>query len=134
MTKNRFNKSLRIKSKSDIDLLFKKGRFLKQGALTLKWVLIEKDSIAPSVQVLISVPKRKFKLAVDRNLLKRKIKEAYRLNRHQIELDIPNKKLLIAIIYNNHEIREFNALMDDIILSLRKLNSQLIREQKKSST
>ena len=64
---------------------------------------VEEDMAAASI--LISVPKKRFKRAVKRNLVKRQVREAYRKNKHLLldALASRNKRLIIAFIWlDNH--------------------------------
>jgi ribonuclease P protein component len=70
-------------------------------------------------QVLISVPARTFKRAVDRNLLKRRIREAYRLNKHILTT---NQKCLIAYIYTAKEILPSAVIHEKLPLALTRIN------------
>ena len=70
------------------------------------------DPEYPFHQVLIAVPPKNFRKAVDRNLLKRRIREAYRLNKHRIAA---SEKLLIAYIYNAKEILTFSQIQERLV-------------------
>ena len=71
-----------------------------------------------ATQVLFSVPKRQFKHAVDRNLIRRRMKEAYRLNK---QLLLGN--LNIAFIYIGKEIEDYKAIEKGMKSALKKVNT-----------
>ena len=78
----------RINSKKQIDRIFKGGGSKAMTASPLRMVYMTderlKDARGPMAQMMVSVPKRFFKRAVKRNLIKRQVREAYRLNKHII--------------------------------------------------
>ena len=75
------------------------------------------------MKIAFSVPKKFFKKAVDRNLLKRRCREAYRLNNSALKNQLMKhgKSLEILIVYNSSEIADFATIQDKIILILRRL-------------
>ena len=125
-----FKKEERLSSKKTIDFLFKKGHSLTEYPFRLIWV--ETDlSTKSSVQICISVPKKQIKLAVNRNLIKRRTKEAYRLNKSTI-CDFfakKNTQLAIMLIYQSNKILDYNDIKNKIIVIL----PRLIKEYEKSS-
>ena len=78
--------SERINSKKQIDRLFRGGGSKAMTASPLRVVYMAdergEDARGPVAQMMVSVPKRCFKRAVKRNLVKRQVREAYRLNKH----------------------------------------------------
>ena len=97
-----FRKEERIVSNLLIETLFEKGNSKSLNAYPLRAVYVKtehREECAP-VQLLISVPKKKFKHAVDRNRVKRQIREAYRNNKSLLEGTVEEgQMLLIAIIW-----------------------------------
>lgn len=82
----------RIKSKKQIDRLFKGGGAKAMSAYPLRVVYLAEpmgEDESTVAQMMVSVPKRFFKRAVKRNRIKRQVREAYRLNKHILtdELD-----------------------------------------------
>ena len=77
-----FKKEERLCSKRLLEKLFHNGSSFLLYPYRIVW-LAEKLPAEVPVQVVISVPKRRFKKAVDRNLIKRRIREIYRLNKSE---------------------------------------------------
>jgi len=124
-----FKKEERIHKRDDLTLLFEKGNsFLIHPFKVL--YLESQDSAArtndPSfLKFGVSIPKRKFKRAVDRNLLKRRVKEAYRLNRNGLKTQLKkqNKYVSFMVIYVDNSILEFSVIEPKIILILQRLQA-----------
>lgn len=87
-----------------IDKLFEPGGGSKSiTAYPIRVVYHMTEKTEANASILISVPKRQFKHAVDRNHVKRQIREAYRQNKHLLHL-IDNEAMNIAFIWldNKH--------------------------------
>ena len=118
----KFPKKDRISNETAIKKIFSEGNSISIESILVIW----KESFdidTPSIKVLIVVPKKKVKLAVHRNSIKRKIKEAYRLNKSEIENVLKAKaiKLHVAIIYQNENDLSFNKMEEKIKLILNRL-------------
>ena len=73
--------------------------------LRIVYMPVEGDQL-PTVSLLISVPKKRFKRAVKRNLVKRQIREAYRMHKSLLTdvLETKGMKLVVAMIWLDNEI------------------------------
>jgi ribonuclease P protein component len=100
MGKFTFKKEERLFKEKIIQELFDKGSSFYLYPFKV-FFLPNQDRQYPYHQILISVSKKNFKKAVDRNLIKRRIREGYRLNKNQLG---DQNKLVIAYIYSAKEI------------------------------
>ena len=82
----------------------------------------DKNEIIPA-RVMVSVSKKKFKKAVDRNRIKRLMRESYRLNKSELIRFATenNLKIHLSFQYISDEIPEFNAVNLNMRIGLNKL-------------
>ena len=121
-----FNKSERLTNKVTINKLFEKGQSVVISPFRLLWT--ENNNSKYSIaQTLISVPKRNISLATKRNVIKRRMNEAFRLNKEKLyaELNERNKQINIAIIYQKQEIQTYKIIEQKINLLLSRLIEEL---------
>ena len=96
--RNTFRKEEKLKKKNLITELFASGK--STSVFPLKMVYLENDHDSPfKVQAGVSVSKRNFKSAVDRNRIKRLMRESYRKNKYLIYNDDDTKKHILMFIY-----------------------------------
>jgi ribonuclease P protein component len=97
-------KSDRLKSRKLIEQLFAEGKTIKSYPIILVYSRLENEAEKPPLQITVSVSKRKFKRAVDRNRIKRQLREAYRTQKN-IFLDgyHGNKRYIAMFIYVSNE-------------------------------
>lgn len=102
------DKKERLNSRILIEKLFSGGsKSLPAFPLRVVYMSVEGDHL-PTVSLLISVPKKRFKRAVKRNRVKRQIREAYRKNKAVLSdtLTASNQKLVIAFIWLDNELHD----------------------------
>ncbi len=100
-----FPKIERLSWKRHIDLLFQQGASHVAFPLRMIYLPVDQDDRGASVAMLVCVPKKRLKHAVDRNNVKRRVRESYRLRKHDL-IDLytaKNKKLLLAFLYLENE-------------------------------
>lgn len=104
-----FKKDERLCSKKVIDLLFSEGDSFLSFPLKIVFLKTEFSAKYP-VQAAFTVGKRNFKLAVHRNQIKRKIREAYRLNKPILYNALGEKHLAVFFVFIGKKIPDFELI------------------------
>lgn len=120
-------KEERLKSNLSIQELLKQGKTVSSYPLKMYWDFSPDPQQKYPARAAISVPKRKFRRAVDRNLMKRRIREAYRLNKHILydTLDQRQQKIQLIILLLSDEFIPYTQLEKGIRELLLKLVNKL---------
>jgi len=105
----------RIKNKEEINRLYKYHEQYSSGCLICMFTPSNKGL----TRIVCSVPKRSFKLAVHRNLLKRRMREAYRLNQYEL-----NKEYDIMFLFRGRKQKTFDTIQKHLRLCIQYLNEQ----------
>jgi ribonuclease P protein component len=114
----KFPKSEKLRLKRDIEHLYAKGQNTYKYPISIRYVLLDGEG---TNLCAVSVPKRKFKKAVDRNRIKRQLREAYRLNKH-ILMD-STTHFHMMIVYSSAEKETYQKIEKTIIKLLNKIKS-----------
>lgn len=118
MGKLTFRKGERLTKEKSIQELFEKGSSFYLFPFKV-FFLVNPDKEYPTNQALVSVSKKNFRRAVDRNLIKRRIREAYRLQKEGLSAPTP---LMLGFIYTHKEILVFDEMKKKVLQALHKLS------------
>ena len=127
--RNTFGREEKLKKKNLITELFASGKSV--SAFPIKMIYLEYDHDSSfKIQASVSVSKRNFKNAVDRNRIKRLMRESYRKNKYLIYKDEDTKKHLIMFIYQaKSEVtyEQMEKKMNQVIIKfLQKQKSEVV--------
>lgn len=130
-----FPKAEHLTSKLQIDSLFEKGEGFIAFPLRVVYQLVPKEENSSLIKVVVSVPKKRFKHAVDRNRFKRLIRESYRLNKHQLWAATEQTpwNLHIAFCAVSNELPNFDTVQIKMQMALVKLEHRILQKRDKNS-
>lgn len=121
-----YNKFEKLKSRKQIELLFAKGKSISAFPVKVFYLPVEHTPVHP-VQVGVGVSARNFKKAVDRNTIKRRMREAYRLHKLPLHehLVAQQKSVAVFILWIDKQMPTTAALQDLMPAVIEKLIKQL---------
>lgn len=128
----KFPKEERLHHRSLVEGLFRVGKSFYEFPFRVTWRILSHDELQKNfrnkvpekigpLQIMVTVPKKKRRKATDRVLLRRRIREAYRLNRHALRSMVEDNPdigtLSVALVY----INEHNLQYSDIEMKIKSL-------------
>lgn len=124
---NTFNKEERLCSRKLLDLLYKNGSSFLLYPYRISYLFVPVKHDFP-VQVVINVAKKRYKRAVDRNLIKRRSREAYRLQKEQgLYKQLPGSEelLLLSLQFVGKKIYDYSFFEKKLAGALKRLTSAI---------
>ena len=121
-----FNKQEKLKSKKLIELLFTEGKSVSTYPLKLIYTKVDHKGAYP-IQASVSVSKRKFKKAVDRNRIKRLMRECYRKHKYLV-YDQLDEKYIFMFLYLDEKEHKYVVLEGKMINLLQKFIEKTRKE------
>jgi ribonuclease P protein component len=128
-----FKKDEKLKSRKTIELLFKDGQSFSNFPFRVLWKF--SAGAKESLQTGFAVSSKHFKKAVDRNRVKRLMREAYRLQKNELQDQLQQqptgscgqKQLAVFIIYVGNELPDYHLIfekMDNVLKRLIKITNE----------
>ena len=137
----KFPKANRLHHRSLVERLFLEGKTFYDFPFKVYWKCLTEEELEDnfrnnvpegigSLQFLITVPKKKRKKAVDRVLMRRRVREAFRLNRTSLENLIDDKESIrtfeVAFIYIHTQNLEYAVIENKVVNIIEKLKLKLL--------
>jgi ribonuclease P protein component len=121
-----YNKFEKLKSRKQIELLFAQGKSISSFPVKVFYLPVEHTPLHP-IQVGVGVSARNFKKAVDRNTIKRRMREAYRLHKLPLHAHLmaEQKSVAVFILWIDKQLPTTAALQDLMPHVVEKLIKQL---------
>ncbi len=115
-----FPKEQRLKSRKQIEQLFAEGKQFSVFPFKVFWLPLNK---AETLQVAVAVSSRNFKKATDRNRIKRLMREAWRLQKNELDSIVLKNHLPVSvfILYTSKEIPGYNLVAEKMLQLIERL-------------
>jgi ribonuclease P protein component len=125
LKKNTLSKNERLKSRKQIEFLFGKGKSFSVGSIKVYHALFanEQKPETSSLQFGVAVGTRHFKKAVHRNRVKRLMREAYRLQKHNLQQQLEDQSIQLNVffVFTGKELPGYDLIFEKTGTALKKL-------------
>ncbi len=123
MGQYRLIKQERLSGKKQIEKIFREGNSFFIKPFRVIWMPYDQGSMRAPVRMMITVPAKNIRRAVKRNLIKRRVREAYRKHKNILTewLAGKNRSLDVVFIYTGTQISLYRDIEEKLVLSLQKI-------------
>jgi len=120
-------KDERLKSRKQIEKLFAQGNRFVVNPYRIYFLIPGASTIDHGLQFGVGVSAKNFKKAVDRNRIKRLTREAWRLQKNELneKVKATQKQLNVFFIYTGKELPDFTTVKDKVAVALKKLADKI---------
>jgi ribonuclease P protein component len=131
------NKSERLKSRKQIEQLFKEGKKLSVSPFFIYYLLRQLPILGHdfplTIQFGVGVSAKTFKKAVERNRIKRLTRECYRLHKPNFRKIVRanNQQLNVFFIYTGKELPDYKLVYDKVAIALQKISREIEKQSAK---
>jgi ribonuclease P protein component len=121
-----FKKEERLYGHAALENVYENGKHLHSNNIKILFLEVPQSTF-PACRVVFSVPKRNFKKAVERNLIKRRMREVYRNHKHLLyeHLAEKQKNIHVYLIYSSKQIISFDELKENLLQALQLLANRV---------
>jgi ribonuclease P protein component len=116
----------RLKREQHIETLFRTGKAFSVFPVRMIWTLVPRGEEVSATRAGFSVSKKKFKHSVDRGRVKRLLREAWRLQQHELSALIPEgKQLQLFLVFTDAALPDYQVVYDAVGKGIIKLKKAL---------
>lgn len=123
-----FSRDERLRSRKMIEKIIQEGKSVHIAPFRFSWTVTEFNTAFP-VQLAISVPKRFFKKAVDRNRIKRLVREVYRKNKSGLYslLKSRNIQCALLVVFSGKKVPLYDEVEKKFLITLQRFEETILK-------
>jgi len=123
-----FTRDERLRSRKLIEKIIEEGQSIHFAPFRFSWTVTKLETVFP-VQLAIAVPKRFFKRAVDRNRIKRLVREVYRKNKSGLysSLKSCNIQCALLVVFNGRKVPLYEEVEKKFLITLQRFEEAILK-------